>query len=579
MPGIVRKEAIKPHKVAVFNEDEHLIPVVNPNATPLMAPIPPPNVLKPITNNNNPFAPTFHDAHVFTEENSLIITDRNVVSFFQSNPNLNVETILLGVIKILKDINISSEKDEHILNLMKDSFSQLNTTLKDTMYQNNTTRSFLSESINQSKQLLAENVENSKLVITEHLTNIITQNSTKIQDEVNKNSLSVNSINSQLQGQIKTQVQEICEKEIQRQNSLLTQNINNSLNENISKIMSELNKSYNCIDNIQFQLQNQIRQHIKDACEFELEKQKAHLTDLFHKNSGNPINMNSPQEMELIKNKIIDSLSSFSSKISSPESISHVINSNLHSFSSDIASNISELSSLLKSPKIENTELLLNQTMPTSSITKIEVNKFIVEHETHGNIYVVDKNSHFNIPLKEVDKFSKECTSQGCHGIFISQKSGICEKETLSVQFNNGKVLLFVSNMDYNTTILEECMSLIDSLTPYAESVCKTNNKEDIHYIIQTIVSDYNDVKAKHNVVINNLEQQINTLKSCDIPSLHKYIKSEMPPTVEYEEDAIQDDTEDAIVEDATEVVPPPPPEEEVQKKKRKSKKNVTFEV
>lgn len=590
MPGIVRRDSVSvKQKVVMDSEKLNEFPK-QVNALPVMTQttsLPSPTIMKPIH-------PQYADAEIYTEENSLIITDRNVVTYFQTHPHVNPESILLGFIRILKDLDINSDKEENLLNLMKESFGKLNSTLKDTIHHNSSTRNILADSINRSKQLLVDNLENSKKLITETITSIINQNSTRIYDELSKSSVSVHNINSQLQNQFRNHIQEICEKEMSRQNSLISQNVNTLLNDSVGKIMSELNRNNNSLDNIQFQIQNQIKQQIKEVCEIELSKQKGFISEILHSMNGSmPTN-----DMEVLKQKINESLSSISNKIVSQEYIESIVEKNLSEFSSDISNNITELSSLLQKPAIADTEVLLNKILPTACINKLDNNVYMVDKEETGNILVMEKNTHLNIPSKYVHNFVRECTAQTCHGVFISHKSGITDKDNFSVDLNNGKVLIYLSHTENNSNSIEEAFHVINSLIPYANAILNSSLKssDKITSSIQTILNDYNAMKYKHNLVITNLEQQIDTIKSCDIPSLHKYIKNSMPeqeevnssivepepePEVVPETEEVYETVEPTEVEDVSDVEPepvPPPPPVTQKRSKRSKKQKVSFE-
>ena len=139
--------------------------------------------------------------------------------------------------------------------------------------------------------------------------------------------------------------------------------------------------------------------------------------------------------------------------------IDHKINEVLKKFdSSNKKGNISEMVmyNLLKSMYSENQLKVVNTTKEMGDILLIRKDKSIILIE----------NKDYTIPViqTEVDKFIRDINIQGYSGIFISQNSNIANKKTFEIAFYGNNIGIYLSNVKYDTDIIQIAIDTIDAL-------------------------------------------------------------------------------------------------------------------
>jgi hypothetical protein len=153
----------------------------------------------------------------------------------------------------------------------------------------------------------------------------------------------------------------------------------------------------------------------------------------------------------------------------------------------------------------------------------------IVQHHDCGNILIENKDYSHNVPTSEVDKFFRDISCQKCHGIFISQSSGISLKDNFHVQFHDGYVTVFLHNVQYDHSPILYAVSIIKALQKIAES-CSNNNITSNSVIDNDqLISIYDEWKKhnkdKHDMIIT-LHSIIKNLKEPSLPTLHNFIQN-----------------------------------------------------
>lgn len=80
-------------------------------------------------------------------------------------------------------------------------------------------------------------------------------------------------------------------------------------------------------------------------------------------------------------------------------------------------------------------------------------------------IMLENKNYENNVNKQEIDKFIRDASILKCHGIMLSQLSGISFKPDWFIEFNEGKILLYLHNVHYNPDKIKMAILIIDNLS------------------------------------------------------------------------------------------------------------------
>jgi len=146
--------------------------------------------------------------------------------------------------------------------------------------------------------------------------------------------------------------------------------------------------------------------------------------------------------------------------------------------------------------------------------------KILIENKDHDTC---------NVPKHDIDKFIRDCEIQQCCGIMFSQNRGITNKENYELQINNGNILLYVHNVNFDVDKIKTSIEIVEQFKLKFDEINMDNdvcnidtvileqiNKEFNHYTSQKhsllkLVKDFND---KMNTSINELK----------MPSLEQFL-------------------------------------------------------
>lgn len=153
-----------------------------------------------------------------------------------------------------------------------------------------------------------------------------------------------------------------------------------------------------------------------------------------------------------------------------------------------------------------------------------------LKRENKETILFETKEYVKNVGPAEVEKFIRDCTIQNLHGIFLSQNSGISSKNNLRIDYNNGKILVYVHNCEYCADKIQMAIDIIDSLS------CKIleNNQENVHIIpneiLDEINSEYKRIIDQRQYLISNIEKSNSAIiklvkESIRLPKLEAYLE------------------------------------------------------
>jgi hypothetical protein len=113
-------------------------------------------------------------------------------------------------------------------------------------------------------------------------------------------------------------------------------------------------------------------------------------------------------------------------------------------------------------------EGVLNSAYPSAEIVNTSGLKasgdFMLKRESKPTIMVENKDYKSNVNADEVKKFVRDVNEQQTHGIFLSQASGITSKNNYHIDICEGKVLVYVHNVEYNPDIIKSAVNIIDNL-------------------------------------------------------------------------------------------------------------------
>ena len=159
--------------------------------------------------------------------------------------------------------------------------------------------------------------------------------------------------------------------------------------------------------------------------------------------------------------------------------------------------------------------------------------KILIENKDHISM---------NIPKTDVEKFIRDCEIQNCCGIMLAQHRGIANKHNFELQLNNGNVLLYLHEVNFDK---DKIKIAIDIVEHFKSKIDETFDNENDCLIDKDTLNEINRefsnyINQKSNMVKllrdfnDKMSFSINELK---IPTLEKYLSSKFASS------SIQSDT------------------------------------
>lgn len=420
----------------------------------------------------------------------LIIKNKKIVNFYKNNKDLDIETVNLIIIDLLEQLldgmntkvnaGINSqilsnvgELNSKVANLSK-SMSKLYEDINNSFYikLQETKKEYMDE----CKSIMYNNFSQNN----EKLTSLLQQNNSHL---IDKTTILLNEILPKNSDNIQKNTKEIVE------------NFQKNIAEDSKKILNSLNKD--------------------DTLESFLKNFDIKYTQLFQPFQGliNSSEERIQRELETVKKNL---------------------------FSEPLMKDISDFFGKYKNSSYKGQlgeiqlESVLNQIFPSSEIIKTTSVKaagdFRINRENKSSLIIETKDYDRNVTLDEVKKFMRDIEEQKCHGVFLSQNSGITSKQNFQIDMVGNYILIYIHNVKYESTVIKMAIDVIDNLFEKLDII---NNEDDIDYSIteenlKEIKTEYtNFITTKLNLIENIKESNKKMLSQIDeikFPCLSKFL-------------------------------------------------------
>jgi hypothetical protein len=175
-------------------------------------------------------------------------------------------------------------------------------------------------------------------------------------------------------------------------------------------------------------------------------------------------------------------------------------------------------------------EYLLHQTFKDAEIVNTSafraMGDFMIKRPTMPNILIENKNYKTNINIDEVAKFLRDINEQKCHGIFMSQHSGIVGKTDFFIELHDGCILIYLHDVDYSIEKIKTAVNIIDNLYPKLQqisnitksgTVIKKELMDTINYEYKIFLSQKENLLQLHKEYNKKIQSMLDEIK---LPSL-----------------------------------------------------------
>lgn len=441
-------------------------------------------------------------------ETSITINNQKIIKFFNDHQNLDIEQTFLAFIDImekLKDTLNNSINTGTISNLfetiksMQSKIDSMDQNLN--KFQSDTVTNF-SLKMNEFKTAYIEDL---RLILTQNVADkiepLIKEQNTLLYDKTTGviNTLIPKS-NRELAVALNKSIETVNKSIASDTQKLLTSNITTkSLNEFINNIETKLNASINHNQTIlntsltatEQRLDTRISE-VKTCTENELK-------------NINQISQNNSSTSQNLNNSLTDLLKKMENSSSKGKISENLVVDILHS--------------LYPSAQIDS----VGQQKETGDIMLTRTNK--------PKILVENKVWNKNVVQEEIKKFIHDIETQNCCGVFLSQNYGVAGKENYEINIHDGKVLVYVHEVNNDPEKIKIAIDIIDHFKDRLDdldddSEIDTINKEKL----EAINSEY-QAFAHSKLSLIKLAKEFNQkflkqIEEIKIPTLEEYLST-----------------------------------------------------
>lgn len=429
------------------------------------------------------------------DEYEIVINNKDIWSFYNENPNINIEKANLLLIRFMQSIfnnmtnDLNGNINSQLLAYMKDNKSTIDS-LKSSL-------SGLTDNISLQLMTIKKDyiedvkqiVSNNTLTSSEKLSSIIDKNSSHL---IDKTSLLLNDIIPRSQDK----------------NAKIFQDHFKELHSLISEDTKNLAKSMNS--------ESSLIEFIKT---FDTKYQS------MMQNIQQPLySFFSASEDRISKN--IDAL-----KDTSTQSLSHQTK-----VFEELGEFLGKYKGSSNKGKYGEQQLgsILNSLYPTAEVVNTTGTKasgdFIMKRIDKPCVLFENKEYDYNIPKDEIAKFIRDIDTQNMSGIFISQYSGIAFKQNFQIDVNKGNVLVYIQGCEYNQDKIRIAVDIIDNLYTKIQDL---NMDEDENSISKDILDGINEeyqrfITQKEGMImcLKDFQKKMTSqIEDIQMPVLDKYLE------------------------------------------------------
>lgn len=444
---------------------------------------------------------------------TLSVNNKEIWEFFNENPSIDFESSLLVLIDIfdltLKNTEntINTKINSRILSSVTEQFNQLRELKNDI--------SLIKSDVLSS---LVFKFSELKKDYTEEVKTIVQVNSNNSFEKI---SSLIDKSNSTLIDKTKILLTDI----VPKTNDSYYRQMQENIQQFEKNIINETSKLFNNSNN-----ENSLNDFINNF--------EAKTTSMLQSAQTPIYNFITASEDRINKNLI---------KINEQSVGSSLVQEKLFSGMDDFLNKNKYINSSIKGKTGENQlEEILNNMFPSCFIKNTSGSTasgdFILQQRENNkpNILFENKQYSANVNNEEVNKFIRDIRSQGCHGIFISQTSGIVCKKQFEIQIVDSLVAVYILNCNYDADKIKIAVDIIDKIASCLSTIINNDNNAEnttiSSEILQLINEEYGKFSNQKIILIENmknltkdlLKKVVDQVEELKFPSLDTFLSNKL---------------------------------------------------
>lgn len=180
--------------------------------------------------------------------------------------------------------------------------------------------------------------------------------------------------------------------------------------------------------------------------------------------------------------------------------------------------------------------IMLSQQYCTAEFNNMRNSQIIMKRHTKPNILLYNMSIERNVTQDEIKPFLQSIEEQNCHGVFLSENSGISSKTNYCIDIINGHIHVFVHNVNYSIDKIKIAIDLIDNLSVKMKQF-NTNDRENMipKDVLDEINKDFQMFLTQKEAIINVMKEShkkiLAQLDEMKFTALEKYLSTKFTQT------------------------------------------------
>jgi hypothetical protein len=469
----------------------------------------------------------------------IMIKNNRIIDFYNKYPQIDIEKVNIMIVEMLENIILNFEGDI-TKNMVTEVFKKI---------QNQTTE------ITNMKEEFNNTIKNNS-ELTKSNQQIITNELSTIKDTLNKLNSDITKLNNDITNNVITKFYELKNNYVEDLKLI----IDKSGSENILKILEKLEKENDkIVDKTTLIINDIVPKNISNYYlhhEIAIKNFKEDMTKQIEQLKETNISIDKIQFIftekynnlsSTIQNNILNYITTSEEKIKNTineiKDISSQTNVQQENINNELIKFLSQYKISSKKGQFgENLlESILTSIFPSAEIINTTNDSgsgdFILQRKDKIKILLENKNyDSTNVSKKEVEKFINDVENQNCSGIMMSQRTGISSKQNFEIDINNGNVLIYIHNMNYDSDKILLACDIIDNLTEKIKDIEKTDNSIVLsECALIKINEQYQKFISKREEIINYVNENTKTLitmiKTLELSDLNNILCSKFAST------------------------------------------------
>jgi hypothetical protein len=149
--------------------------------------------------------------------------------------------------------------------------------------------------------------------------------------------------------------------------------------------------------------------------------------------------------------------------------------------------------------------------------------KILIENKDHDSC---------NVPKQDVEKFIRDCDIQKCCGIMLAQNRGIANKRNFEIQINNGNVLLYVHEVNFDVDKIKTSIEIVEQFKFKLDEININNDNNYVieHDTLEEINKEFNSYILQKHALLKLIrdfnEKMSSSVNDLKMPCIEKFLSN-----------------------------------------------------